>query len=339
LLEVPLIEFLGRYLSNPNLNRILSQLYFGGTPALFGLGYSKVYLDYYYPEKGLQSLTDVLGDYIVEKGGHIQTACRVTKISVTNGQAGGVELEDGRTLRCKYVISAADMKRTFLELLEPAILKSDFRGRIEKAEIGESAVCVFLGTDIPAEQLPVQGCPHLYIHPDYQGIEAQDRMKDDFFSHTPVEMSIPVLNNPNLAPPGKSGIIISALAKSAFARDWETQSGRPTPAYYALKENVADQVIPGLSEHILFRQISTPYTYSRYTLNSGGSICGWTYDRQTTFHRKGTPGMGTSMLTPIRNLLQAGHWTVYPGGAPVCILSGRLAAAYLHRRISKEKTG
>ena len=115
-------------------------------------------------------------------------------------------------------------------------------------------------------------------------------MKDDFFSRTPVEMSIPCLNNPALAPPGKSGIIISALAKSGFSHDWETQEGKPTPAYYALKEKVADQliniaqkVIPGLNEHILFRQIATPYTYSRYTLNSGGSICGWTYDRQYHF--------------------------------------------------------
>jgi len=344
LMEVPLTNFLGRYLSNPNLIRILGQLYFGGTPALFGLGYSKVYLDYYYPEKGMQSLTDVLGDYIINKGGQIQTRTRVTKIPMENGQAIGVKLENGRSIRSKYVISASDMKRTFLDLVEPQALNAYFRDRIEKAEIGESAVCVFLGTDIPPGKLPVQGCPHFYVQPDYEGIDGIDRMKDDFFSHTPVEISIPCLNNPALAPPGKSGIIISALAKSGFSYDWETQEGKPTPAYYELKEKVADQliniaqkVIPGLNRHILFRQIATPYTYSRYTLNSGGSICGWTYDRNTTFHRKGTSGMGTSMLTPVRNLLQAGHWTVYPGGAPVCILSGRLAAAYLHRHISKVK--
>ncbi len=343
LLEVPLTSFLSRYLSNPDLIRVLSQLYFGGTPALFGLGYSKIYLDYYYPEKGMQSLTDVLGDYIIQKSGHIETRARVTQISIENGQAVGVQLENGRTVKSKYVVSASDMKRTFLNLIEPQALKPDFRDRIEKAEIGESAVCVFLGTDIPPEKLPVQNCPHLYVHPDYQGIEAIDRMKDNFFLRTPVEMSIPVLNNPALAPPGKSGIIISALAKSTFSRDWYTQDGKTTPAYFQLKEKIADQlidiaqkIIPGLKEHILFRQIATPYTYSRYTLNSGGSICGWTYDRKTTFHRKGTPGMGTSMLTPIRNLLQAGHWTVYPGGAPVSILSGRLASNYITRHISKE---
>ena len=152
-----------------------------------------------------------------------------------------------------------------------------------------------------------------------------------FFSHTPVEMSIPVLNNPALAPPGKSGIIISALAKSGFSHDWETQEGKPTPAYYALKEKVADQlisiaqkVIPDLKEHILFRQIDTPYTYSRYTLNSGGSICGWTYDRQTTFHRKGTGGMGTSMLTPIRQPI---------AGRTLDRISGWSAGLYIERQI------
>jgi phytoene dehydrogenase-like protein len=344
LLEVPLTDFLSRYLTNSCLIRILTELYFGGTPALFGLGYSKIYLDYYYPEKGMQSLTDALGSYIIDLGGQIQTRTRVNKICVKNGQATGVEMEDGRNIKSKYVINAADMKRTFLELIEDQALPPNFLTRIQKAEIGESAICVFLATDLPAEKLPVQGCSHLYVHPDLQGIEAANRVNNDFFSRTPVEMSIPCLNNPALAPPGKSGIIISALAKSGFSHDWETQEGKPTPAYYALKEKVADQliniaqkVIPGLEEHILFREITTPHSYSRYTLNSGGSICGWTYDRNTTFHRKGTSGMGTSMLTPIRNLLQAGHWTVYPGGAPVCILSGRMAAAYIHRHISKEK--
>ena len=344
LLEVPLTDFLVRYLSNRDLIRLLTGLYFAGTPALFGLGYSKIYLDYYYPAEGMQSLTDILGNYIIEKGGQIQTLTGVTKISVKNGHATGVELEGGRKIRSKYVITAADMKQTFLELIEDLVLPPDFRNRIVKAEIGESAVCVFLGTDLPPDELPVQGCSHLYVHPGLQGIEAADRMKNDFFSRTPVEMSIPCLNNPALAPPGKSGIIISALAKSGFSHDWETQGSKPTTAYYALKEEVADQlvniankVIPGLEEHILFREVATPHTYSRYTLNAGGSICGWTYDRNTTFHRKGMAGIGNSMLTPIPNLLQAGHWTVYPGGAPVCILSGRLAAAYVHRHISRVK--
>ena len=65
-------------------------------------------------------------DYIIEKGGQIQTRTRVTKISVENGQAIGVELENGRIIKSKYVISAADMKRTFLDLIEPQALNAGF---------------------------------------------------------------------------------------------------------------------------------------------------------------------------------------------------------------------
>ena len=45
LMEVPLTDFLGRYLSDSNLIRILTELFFSGTPTLFGLGYSRIYFD------------------------------------------------------------------------------------------------------------------------------------------------------------------------------------------------------------------------------------------------------------------------------------------------------
>jgi phytoene dehydrogenase-like protein len=345
LLEVPMTEFLGRYLTDPALVRVMTGLFFGGTPALFGLGYERVFLDYYYAHDGMQSLTDALSAYVQEHGGEIRTGTAVSRILVRHKRVAGVELADGKQICARYVIAAADMKHTFLDMTDPEALPPAFITRLRDAGIGESAVCVFLGTDIAPAALPVDGCSHIYFLPDYQGIEAVDRMNDDFFERTPLEMSIPCLNNPSLAPPGKSGIVISALAKYEFAGNWGmTEQGGATPQYYALKERVGNQlvkmasrVIPRLEEHILFREVATPRTYRRYTLNSGGSICGWTYDRQTTFHRKGTAGMQKSMLTPVHGLLQAGHWTVYPGGAPVSILSARLAAEHISRHGGKKR--
>jgi phytoene dehydrogenase-like protein len=150
------------------------------------------------------------------------------------------------------------------------------------------------------------------------------------------------LNDPHLAPQGKTGIIISALARGDFAQKWGTENGRQTARYEALKERVADvlittaeRVFPGLRRRLIFRQVSTPYTLERLTMNTGGSICGWTYDRKTTFRRKGEDGMRDSVATPVANLLQAGHWTYYPGGAPVCIMTGRLAADRIVRQMKR----
>jgi hypothetical protein len=57
----------------------------------------------------------------------------------------------------------------------------------------------------------------------------------------------------------------------------------------------------------------------------------------TTFHRKGTAGIQKSLLTPVKGPLQTGPWTVYPGGAPVSILSARLAADYVSRQVGNRR--
>jgi phytoene dehydrogenase-like protein len=339
LMEVPLTDFLSRYLSDIELIRILTELFFSGTPALFGLGYSRIYFDYVYPEGGLQDLTKALSEHILEHGGEIRTSTQVRKILVKEGKAFGVELTDGQKIDSDFVVSASDMKHTFLDLIDSTQLEQRYRERFQKAEIGESAVGVFLGTDIPPDKLPVQSCPHIYVFPDYHGIEARERLEENFFSHTPVEMSIPCLYNDSLAPKGKSGIIISALASTGFAGNWGIENGKPTEKYNEIKDKVTEQliniackIIPNLKDHIILKETATPYTYERYTLNSGGSACGWTYNRKTTFHRKGIDNYRTAVLTPINGLFQAGHWTVYPGGAPVCVLTARLAAENIRRQ-------
>lgn len=198
---------------------------------------------------------------------------------------------------------------------------------------------VFVAADLDPSQLPKGTCPHIFLFPDYQGIDQEDRVNEDFYTRSPVEISVPCLNDPGLAPPGKTGIIISALARTDFASHWGTDQGRQTPQYESLKERVADQLIataervfPDLRRRLIFRQVSTPYTLQRLTMNTGGSICGWTYDRRATFRRKADDSIRKSVATPVVNLLQAGHWTVYPGGAPVCVMSGRLAADHIVRK-------
>lgn len=342
LMEIPLTEFLRRYLSDTELIRILSGLFFYGTPALFGLGYSRIYFDYVYPEGGLQELTSALSEHILEHNGEIRTNTQVKEILVKDGKAFGVRLADGQKVNSDFVVSASDMRHTFLDLIDPAQLEQTYGKRLQHAEIGESAVGVFLGTDIPADKLPVQGCPHIYVFPDYHGIDASERLEENFFSRTPVEISIPCLYDNSLAPKGKSGVIISALASTSFANNWGIKNGIPSTEYNEIKEKVTEQlidiankIIPDLKSHIVMKETATPYTYEHYTLNSGGSVCGWTYNRKTTFHRKGIDNYRTAVLTPIKGLFQAGHWTVYPGGAPVCILTARLAAENIRHQMKK----
>jgi phytoene dehydrogenase-like protein len=236
LMEVPLKDFLSRYLSDADLIRILTELFFSGTPALFGLGYSRIYFDYFYPEGGLQELTRSLSAHILGHNGAIRTNTQVREILMKEGEAFGVKLANGQEVISDFVVSTSDMKHTFLDLIDAAHLDPKYGKRLQQAEIGESAVGVFLGTDIPVDKLPVQGCPHIYVFPDYHGIDACERLEENFFSHTPVEMSIPCLYDSSLAPKGKSGIIISALASTSFADNWGIKNGIPSTEYNEIKE-------------------------------------------------------------------------------------------------------
>jgi prolycopene isomerase len=62
---------------------------------------------------------DAFAAAIELNGGETVTSRRVTRILQAGGRVSGVELEGGETLRTPLVISNADVRQTFEELLDP----------------------------------------------------------------------------------------------------------------------------------------------------------------------------------------------------------------------------
>jgi prolycopene isomerase len=126
-------------------------------------------------------------------------------------------------------------------------------------------------------------------------------------------------------------VAISAFVPYELFRDGDDIH----PHYKEIKEEIAqkiigiaEQVIPGLSKHIMVRDASTPLTYERMTLNRHGAAMGW-YLSAREFSRI------RSQKTPIANLYQAGHWTFPGGGIPMVIISGINAARLVLRSMRK----
>lgn len=143
------------------------------------------------------------------------------------------------------------------------------------------------------------------------GISETDRIsRSDYFEHVPQEISIPFLHQPDMAPPGKIGLNISAMTSWQYNGGWER-----SPAEYArLKKDYARQLIgslkrfiPHLSEHIELCITATPRTIKSLTSNTEGAILGWSYHRRSTLPRGQFYQMRSSVLTPISHLLTAGH--------------------------------
>ena len=63
---------------------------------------------------------------------------------------------------------------------------------------------------------------------------------------------------------------------------------------------------------------------------------GWSYHKERTFSRGNFLQMKSSVFTTIPGLLTAGHWTYSPGGSPVAVLTGKLAAEAVLNDLNKK---
>lgn len=336
LMRAELRPYLRRRLSDPGLVNLLSQLFPDGTSAFFGLGYFRMFLDYHYPAGGIQAIPNALADLVTACGGQVRLGARVEQVLVEGGQACGIRLAGGEEIRAGHVIAACDLRAALTGLTPPGVrLPSRFEARLRRAEVSHSAFHLFLGVDLPVERLALAGCQHVFYAPDLQGISEADRItRADYFSRVPLEISVPCLHQPDLAPPGKTGLIVSAMASWQYGSGWE----RPPAAYGALKDQCAreliaslERFIPGLAQRIELCIAATPRTIARLTGNTQGAIMGWSYRRGRGLPRGNFLQMRRAALTPVPRLLTAGHWAFAPGGSPTAALTGKVAAEHVLR--------
>lgn len=340
LLDTPIDEYLATFVTDRKLIRFLS-VGNRGNPAAFGMSFAYAMMDYYYPAKGgIRAIPDLLAQSILEKGGEIRYGTLVERIIVENGKASGVELQGGETLRAPFTINNGDLRRTFTEMVPPSEVPGEYLRRLQQADPGESVFSVYLGVDMPTEEIPTQGCGHILHMPTYDTLDvAEIHSNPDFYGRALMMLMVPTLHDRALAPKGKSIVILQCAASMRSLEQWGTNNGRRTKKYKAHKKEIAsqlirnaEQIIPGLSKRIEVQIESTPFTLHRHTLNSAGASVGWTAHPRETF-RGGLKGLFGASNTPIRNLYQVGHWTMSPGGAPAGLMTGKIVSTVLRRRL------
>lgn len=143
------------------------------------------------------------------------------------------------------------------------------------------------------------------------------------------EISIPVLRDENLAPEGKTGIIISLLFDYSLTKHIRTMGW-----YDEFRQLMSDYIVevldaniyPGLKQAVIDSFTSTPLTIERVAGTSDGAITGWSFTNDFMPAVNKQPRIASSVLTPIPDVYQAGQWTFSPSGMPIAILTGKLAA-------------
>ena len=339
-LTIPMEEYFKQHVSDPDLYRFMCQMSYSGSPTSFGLLFFTFLMDYYHPTGGVQVIPNLMAQLITENGGEMKYRTLVEEIIMENGEARGVKTKDGEIFRAPFIISNSDARRTYLKMLPPDAVPESYKQGLRKARVSESFFTVFLGVDIPPEDIPTHGCSHVLYFPDFKGVAIDEYRGNDenVYARSPIDVNINSIHDSSLAPKGHSTVVIQAAGFAEFADNWGTKNGKRTKKYRDLKNkvaehlmNTAEQLIPGLSEKIKFKITATPHTFERYTLNSGGASAGWSFDMKNSFNT------GRKFLTgfnpPVKNLYQVGHWAMSPGGSPSGVFTGTMVSDIITKRL------
>ena len=285
---------------------------------------------------GIGNLPQALAFAARQYGAEIRTGAEVVKIIAKNGTATAVVLQNGDEIHTRSVISSVDVKRTFLSLVEPTYFDPHFllqvrnirsRGTLAKVNLALDSLPKFKGATDQGAPGHLGGIIHIGPTVDYLE-RAADDTKYRRFSRQPVlEITIPSVADPSLAPAGKH--VMSVWMQSApyhlRESDWNSQRDLLGDTVINLIEDYA----PGFKSSILHRQVLTPLDLEQtYGLTEGHIYHAEPALDQIFFMR---PLSGWARYgTPIENLYLCGSGT-HPGGG----ITG-LPGYYAARRILKK---
>jgi phytoene dehydrogenase-like protein len=280
---------------------------------------------------GTGAISNAIGDAAREAGVEIRTKAPIARILIKDGKARGVVLENGDEIKADVVSSSVDPNRTFLRMMDAdRDLPGEFVEEVRRYKYRGSSGKVNLALDALPDFKCIPGPgPHLRgaisISPSVEYMErAYDDAKYGRFSRRPyIDMVIPSLTDPSVAPPGKH--ILSCFVQYAPYKlkdgpeDWVNQ-----------KEAFGDTVVDTISEYapnlkniILHRQVVTPLDLDREWGLTEGNIFQGELSLEQLFFLRPVPGWA-KYRTPIRNLYMCGSAT-HPGGG-IMGAPGRLAA-------------
>jgi len=184
-----------------------------------------------FPRGGMGALTQAMAAAATKAGAEIRTGADVERILIKDGVAAGLVLTGGEEISATTVISNADPRRTFLKLTDPVHLPPGFVVKMQNFRANGTVAKINLALDRLPNFTALQDVStaaalsmndpsaalsgRIHIGPSIDYLErAFDHSKYGEFSSSPyLDVTIPSLLDPGLAPEGKH--VLSAYVQFA----------------------------------------------------------------------------------------------------------------------------
>jgi phytoene dehydrogenase-like protein len=275
-------------------------------------------------------------------GAEIRTESPVSRILTKDGRATGVALENGDELAASAVVSSVDPNLTFLKFMDERELPADFVQGVRRYKFRGSSGKVNLALDalpdftcLPGPGRHLRGAMSISPSIDYMERAYDEAKYGRFSSHPYMDIVIPSLTDPSVAPPGKH--VMSCFVQYApYDLNRDPAAGPPSLArqeqsfgetgtadghhpWDEQREAFGDAVINAIAEYapnikdiILHRQVLTPLDIERTFGLTEGNIFQGELTLEQLFFLRPVPGWA-EYATPIDRLYLCGSAT-HPGG-------------------------
>ena len=369
-MQMPVEAYLEGRTDNRSLIDIIAQHFFRGTPAFFAMSYFSLYLDYQYPLGGTGALPDALTRYCRAHGVRFMLEREIVSIHPLERVATAA---DGSRFTYGKLIWTADQKALYRAVEADALPDGplvrrvlDRRKLLRDLRGSDSVLSLFLSLDQHPDTFRAISAGHFFYTPDPAGLGSVHREELTHLlamldtappeetramilewvrrcaARTTYEISIPVLKDPTLAPPGKTGLIASILIPFPLCLHAD-QAGWydafRTHCAECMIQALSGSIYPGLAGWEIDRFILTPLSVARTFGNTDGAITGWSFTNRVMPAITRIQQVSHSERTLLPDVHQAGQWTYSPAGMPMSILTGKIAADRVVKDLHRRKRG
>ena len=259
----------------------------------------------YFPVGGASSIARNMIPIIERNGGKVLGKKPVSRIIVENNKAVGVQViikDKTEKYFAKKIVSDAGAFNTFQKLI-PENLQSPFSDELNTDKLGISTNTLYVGLKESPEKLGIKG-ENMWIFTDYD----HDKMYQNSKISNDIQMafvSFPSIKN-SLAQTHTMEII-SFTQYDKFNKWKDTKWMKRGADYDEYKKEISNKLvdfaekhIPGISELIVFHELSTPLSMKHFTAWEKGGFYSYPFTPDR-FSNK-----AFSSKTPIKNLYLTG---------------------------------
>ena len=278
----------------------------------------------YYSKGGMIGIPEGFRKCGEKKGMQVRLNTPVKKIMIENKRIKGVILEDGTEITADIVVSNINSKKMYLEMVGEEHLPWLAKAGLKSYTYSMATPMLYLCLDYE---------PPLNDHHTLMTLP-MEKVNDYWFEHYmkgsfPGEqfgiLSWTTRSDPSLAPEGHH-IIAVTLAPGVYNLEGTTWDNEKNAIKESIIKYLSKTYLPGLEEHIVLAELSTPVDFERRLRSPEGAIYALRQDLPHSMMFR-----PSARSRHVKGLYLAGASTHPGGGVPTVTASAMIAADLIEK--------